>query len=166
MQSKPIAVIELTDEMRQRLGDALQDGCPVIAASVQPDGYPKLSFYGSTQVYSADQLAIWHRDPEGGLIERLPENPRVAFMYRHPQDRVFWQFFGRGRVVDDPEVRDAVYENMPPIEQMLDSERRGRAIIIDLDRVVGRGVDMRRDEIDLTNTTSTTSAEAEVAERS
>ena len=164
-------MIELTDEMRERLANALQDGCPVIAASVQADGYPKLSFYGSTQVYSADQLAIWHRDPQSGLIARLPENPRMAFMYRHPQDRVFWQFFGRARVVDDEAVREQVYEAMPPIEQMLDSERKGRVILIDIDRVVGRDVDMRRDpaEIDLTmptTSTATTSTEAEVSGRS
>ena len=155
-------MIELSDEMRQRLANALQDGCPVVAASVQADGYPKLSFYGSTQVYSSDQLAIWHRDPESGLIARLPENPRMAFLYRHPQDRVFWQFFGRARVVDDDDVRETVYENMPSIEQMLDSERRGRAIVIDVDRVVGRGIDMQRDpaEIDRTVTTSTAAEDA------
>ena len=139
-------MIELTDEMRERISSALMDGFPVVAASVEPDGYPKLSFYGSTQVYSDDQLAIWHRKPEGGLIDRLDDNPRLAFMYRHSTDRTFWQFFGRGHVDDDPAVRERVYDAMPEIEKMLDPDKKGRAIIIDVDRVVGRGLDMRRDD--------------------
>ena len=139
-------MIELTDEMRARLASALNDGFPVVAASVEPDGYPKLSFYGSTQVFSEDQLAIWHRKPEGGLIDRLPDNSRMAFMYRHGSDRTFFQFYGRGRVDDSPETREQVYANMPEIEKMLDPDKKGRAIIIDVDRVVGRGIEMRRDE--------------------
>src|SRR5205814_1703471 len=139
-------MIELTEEMRTRLASALNDGFPVVAASVEQDGYPKLSFYGSTQVYSDDQLAIWHRKPEGGLIDRLPDNPRMAFMYRHGGDRTFFQFYGRAHFDDDPQVRERVYENMPEIEKMLDPDRKGRPIIIDVDRVVGRGIEMRRDE--------------------
>jgi predicted pyridoxine 5'-phosphate oxidase superfamily flavin-nucleotide-binding protein len=139
-------MIELTDEMRTRLSNALNDGFPVVAASVEPDGYPKLSFYGSTQVYSEDQLAIWHRSPEGGLIDRLGDNPRMAFMYRHGTDRTFFQFYGRARIDDSAETRERVYANMPEIEKMLDPDKKGRAIIVDVDRVVGRGLEMRRDE--------------------
>ena len=138
-------MIELTEEMKSRLANALADKCPVISASVEPDGYPKLSFYGSCQVYGKDQLAIWHRNPDAGLIMRLNTNDRMAFMYRHPIDRVFWQFFGRGRVVDDPDVRDRVYDAMPEIEKLLDKERKGRVVLVDLDRVSGINVDMRRE---------------------
>jgi hypothetical protein len=138
-------MIELTDEMKSRLANALADKCPVVSASVEPDGYPKLSFYGSCQVFSADQLALWHRNPDTGLITRLNTNNRMAFLYRHPIDRVFWQFFGRGRVVGDPEVRDRIYDAMPEIEKMLDKERKGQAVVIDLDRVTGAGLDMRRE---------------------
>jgi hypothetical protein len=138
-------MIELTDEMQTRLASALADRCPVISASVEPDGYPKLSFYGSCQVYSKDQLAIWHRNPDSGLIKRLETNNRMAFMYRHPVDRVAWQFFGRGHVENDPAVRDRVYDAMPEIEKLLDKDRNGQAVIIDLDRVTGINVDMRRD---------------------
>jgi hypothetical protein len=139
-------MIELTDEMRERLANALTDGCPIVAGSVEPDGSPKLSFYGSCQVFSKDQLAIWHRDPDSGLIPRLETNNRMAFIYRHPTDRVSWQFFGRGRVVSDADVRDRVYEAMPQIEKLLDKDRNGQAVIIDLDRVTGQNLDMRRDE--------------------
>lgn len=138
-------MIQLTDEMRERLSTALADGCPVIAASIEPDGYPKLSFYGSAQVYSSDQLALWHRNPDAGLMKRIDDSNKMAFMYRNPKDRAFFQFYGRARVVDDDEVRDTVYANMPEIERMFDAERKGRAVIIDVDRVVGREGEQRRD---------------------
>ena len=47
-------------------------------------------------------------------------------------------------VVDDPDVRAAVYDAIPPLEQKLDSERNGVAVVIDLDRVTGGAVDMTR----------------------
>ena len=137
-------MIELTDEMKTRLANALAEQCPVVSASVEPDGYPKLSFYGSCQVFSADQLALWHRNPDSGLITRLGTHDRMAFLYRHPTDRVSWQFFGRGRVVTAPEIRDRIYDAMPEIEKVLDKERRGQAVVVDLDRVAGAGIDMRR----------------------
>jgi hypothetical protein len=139
-------MIELSEEMKTRLANALTDRCPLLAASVESDGYPKLSFYGSCQVFSKDQLAVWHRNPDSGLIPRLLTNNRMAFLYRHPTDRVSWQFFGRARVVTDPETRDQVYEAMPEIEKMLDKERKGQGVLVDLDRVTGAGVDMRRED--------------------
>lgn len=138
-------VIELTDEMRERLSNALADGYPVVAASVESSGYPKLSFFGSAQVYSKDQLAVWHRAPEGGLLDRIADHPQMSVLYRHGGDRTSWQFYGRAHVDDSDEVRQRVYDAMPEIERMLDAERKGRAVIIDVDRVSGRNLEMRRD---------------------
>jgi hypothetical protein len=138
-------MIELTDEMRERLSNALADGYPVVAASVEDSGYPKLSFFGSTQVFSSDQLAVWHRSPEGGLLDRIVDHPQMSFMYRHGGDRTAWQFYGRAHVDDSDETRQRVYDTMPEIERMLDPERKGRAVIIDVDRVTGRNLEMRRD---------------------
>ena len=139
-------MIELSDEMRSRLAAALADRCPVVAASIELDGYPKLSLYGSCHVCSAHQLALWHRSPDSGLITRLGSNGRMAFLYRHPTDRVSWQFFGRAHIVGDPEIRDRIYEGIPEVEKMLDKERKGQAVVVDLDRVTGTGLDMRRQD--------------------
>lgn len=138
-------MIELSDEMRTRLASALEDKIPVTAASIESDGYPKVSFYGSVHVHSKDQLALWHRNPDAGLMNRLADNPRMAFLYRHPSDRVSWQFFGRARVVEDPKLQEQIYNAIPEMEKLFDQDRKGKAVIIDLDRVVGRGVEMVRD---------------------
>jgi hypothetical protein len=132
-------MIELTDEMRERIGKALDDGFPVVTSSVNPDGQPTISFYGSTQVFSSDQLAIWVRAREGGLVDRIPHNPRMAFLYRNPTERIGWQFHGRAQLVEDPETARQIYDNAPQREQDADPDRQGRAILIDVDKVVARG---------------------------
>ena len=137
-------MIALTDEMRARLASALADGHPVIAATVDESGQPKLSYFGSTHVHSDDQLAIWVRDPEGGTLRRLRSNPRMTFLYRHPIDRVRWIFEGRARPLEQGEERDRVYAETPEFERMMDADRRGVAVVVDLDAVTGRDLDMRR----------------------
>lgn len=137
-------MIELTDEMRTRIGAAFTDGYPVIAASVDEEGQPKLSFFGSAHVHRSDQLAIWVRDPAGGTVRRIGTNPRMAFLYRNPVDRVRWVFEGRARAVDDAPERDEIYEAIPEFEQAMDPDRKGVAVVIDLDAVTGRDLDMRR----------------------
>ena len=137
-------MIELTDDMRTRLASALTDGYPVVAATVDEHGQPKLSFFGSTHVHSDDQLAIWVRNPEAGTLRRIAANPRMSFLYRHSADRVRWVFEGRAHVVDDAAVREAIYDAIPELDRSMDTDRRGVAVVIDLDAVTGRDVDMRR----------------------
>jgi hypothetical protein len=131
-------VIHLGDEIRVRLARALADGCPVIAASVDGDGRPHLSFFGTTQVFAHDQLALWVRNPDAPFLHRLAGNDSLAFLYRNGPDRVMYQFHGRGRPVDDEDVRARVYEESPEVERSMDPDRRGVAVLVDLDEVRGR----------------------------
>jgi general stress protein 26 len=139
-------VIKLTDQMKDKLSSARADGTTVMAASIEPDGYPKFSYYGSLHVFTIDQLALWHRTPDSGLVARIAAHPKMSFLYRHPSEPIFWQFSGRARVVDDEDVRGKVYEGMPEGEKLFDPDRRGKAVIIDVDRVVGSDGEQRRDE--------------------
>jgi general stress protein 26 len=139
-------MIKLTDQMREKLSTAGADRTTVMAASIEPDGYPKFSYYGSLHVFGSDQLALWHRSPDSGLVQRLRAHPKMTFLYRHPSEPIFWQFSGRARVVDDEDVRDSVYEGMPEGEKAFDPDRNGKAVIIDVDRVVGSDGDMQRED--------------------
>ncbi len=132
-------MIVLSDELRLAIERALDDRCPVISSSVDGEGQPSLSFYGSTQVHGDDQLAIWVRNPAAGFLRRIAANRQVAFLYRNPAQRQMWQFHGRARVVDDPATRDAIYEGSHQLERDRDPDRLGVAVIIDLDRVLERG---------------------------
>ena len=104
---------------------------------------------GTTQVFSSDQVALWIRDPQGGLVRALPHSPRLSFFYRDPAARAFLQIQGRGRVDDDLQVRDTVFVNSPEREQSIDPDRRGVAVVVEIDHVQGRlaggAVNMFRD---------------------
>jgi Pyridoxamine 5'-phosphate oxidase len=132
-------VIELTDEMRTALANALTDKAPVVVSYVDADGQPHLSFRGTTQVYSKDQIAFWARKGDEGVAAMIGGNPRMAFLYRNAATRMGWQFLGRAHVDDGEEARRAVYENSPEVERNADPERKGRAVIVDVDQVIQRG---------------------------
>ncbi len=95
--------IELTEEIREHVNGALEAGNPMILASVDSAGRPRLSFRGSTQVFSANQLGFWARNVEGSTLDSIGANPNVALMYRHPAQRAMLQFTGRARVVEGAE---------------------------------------------------------------
>jgi hypothetical protein len=137
--AKGVTLIELTDEMREAIGNALADRAPVIVAYADSEGQPHISFRGTTQVFSKEQLALWARQPQGGIVDAIAQNPRVTLLYRNPATRLSWQFFGRAHVDGSEDVRRTVYDSSPEVERNADPERKGAAILIDVDRVVQRG---------------------------
>lgn len=139
---EPIA-LALTEELRATVDGALEAGVPLVLAYVDADGAPHLSLRGSTSAHGDTQLAIWVRDPTGGLLRAIDANPRVALLYRDAAKGTSYQFAGRAHVDDTPEVREAVYARTPAIERNLDAGRRGRAVIVDLDGVEGSGAQGR-----------------------
>jgi len=129
--------IELNETIANAVNHALEEGKPIVVAYVDEDGQPRLSFRGSTQVYSPNQLAIWVRNPEGGLQRAIAKNPRMSLLYRSSEPRMNFNFMGRGHFESSDDVRKKVYETAPQAEQNADKERKGLALIIDLDRVTG-----------------------------
>jgi hypothetical protein len=128
--------IELTDEIRERINGALAAGFPVVLATVDAASIPRLSYRGSTQVFSPDQLGFWARNVEGATMAAIKSNPHVALMYGQLAQRVFLQFSGRARVALGDE-RDRVYDLAPAFERAADPEKKGVAVVIDLDKVEG-----------------------------
>ena len=130
-------LVHLTQEMTDALAGALLNRRPVVVAYVDGDGQPHLSYRGSTQVLSTDQLAMWVRDPNGGLVKAIPDQPKLALLYRDFETRTHYQFLGRGWVTSDEATRRAVYDASPEPERNFDSDQRGAAIVVDVDRVEG-----------------------------
>ncbi len=126
----------LTQEIKDLVNNGLAGGNPLLLAVVTQENKPVLSFRGSTQVYSDDQLGLWIRNTAGGTIEAIRRNPHVAMMYRSATTLLL-QFQGRARIATDEAERKRVFENSPEREQKSDPERKGNAIIIDLDKVEG-----------------------------
>jgi hypothetical protein len=139
-------MFQLSDEWKQAINGALTDGAPIIVACVGQGGQPLLSFRGSTHVHSDDQLAIWIRNPDGGILRHIQTNPQLAFMYRNPEKRLVFQLHGRASRIEDAALRQLVYDRSPEIERNQDPEIKGVALLVDLDRAIQRGqVVMSRD---------------------
>jgi SnoaL-like domain/Pyridoxamine 5'-phosphate oxidase len=134
----PPAELRLTDEIKSAVDGALDNHTPMMIAYTDEGGEIHLSFRGTIQAYSDDQLAVWARDPEGGLPRHIAARPKVTLFYHDPKTRTTYTFYGRARIADDPETRTVVFENSVPRERQMDFRRRGVAIIVDLDRVEGR----------------------------
>ena len=129
-------MLKLSPEIKTLVNDALTSGNPLVLAAVDKDNKPVLSFRGSTQVYSDDQMSFWLRNTGGNTVEAIKRNPSVAFIY-HSATTPLLQFKGRARIATDPAERKKIFEAAPEREQQADPERKGLAIIVDLDAVEG-----------------------------
>jgi Pyridoxamine 5'-phosphate oxidase len=126
----------LTPEIAALVAGALDTGNVLLFAAVDRDRKPVLSFRGSTAVFSEAQLSFWARNATGGTLEAIAQNPQVAFMYRS-QSVPLLQFIGRARITDDAAERDRAFGLAHAKERATDPERKGRAVIVDLDEVKG-----------------------------
>jgi hypothetical protein len=140
MAAQVITELKLSSALKETINTALAHGRMMSVAYVSPEGRPELSFRGSVQAFSDTQLAIWVRNPAGGIIQAVATgHPHIALLYGElaAQSKAFVTFRGRGRVDSAEPVRRKVYDDSPEGERNLDKERNGVALIIDLDSVDG-----------------------------
>lgn len=135
LQPRPL---RLTPEIKTAVNGALDNQTPMLIAYVDGADQVHLSFRGTIQAYSDDQLALWARDPEGGLPRNIAAHPKVTLFYHDAARRTSYSLYGRARVATDPAARGVIFENSHPREQQADYRRRGVAIVVDLDRIEGR----------------------------
>jgi hypothetical protein len=134
------AELKLSPELKETVNTALARGRMISVAYVSPEGRPELSFRGSVQAYSDTQLAIWVRDPAGGILKAVTGgHSHIALLYGElgAQSKAFVSFRGRGRIESSESVRRKVFDESPEIERNMDKDRKGAALIIDLDSVDG-----------------------------
>ena len=138
-------MIELTAEMREALDRSLTDRMPVMVATASAAGVPDITFKGSAMVWDGEHLAFWERSH--GMTERnLAENPHVTLLYRNPEARVSWKFFGAAELLREGALREKIMARTTPLELERDPERKGTAVLIRVDRVLqGPSVLMERE---------------------
>lgn len=132
--------LKLTPALRELVNGALDRGRMLSVAYVGADGRPELSFRGSVQAFSDTQLAIWVRNPEGGIVAAVRGGrPHIALLYGElrPDAKAFVTFRGRGRIDNTEAARRKVYDSSPELERNLDKDRKGVPLVIDLDSVDG-----------------------------
>jgi hypothetical protein len=140
MSAPPVLTeLKLSDDMKKAVNTAFERMKPVAIAYVDETGAPQLSYRGSTQAYSDTALAIWVRNPDGRILASVQKTPTVALIYGdfRPDGRDFLFLRGRARLDTSEAVRNRVYENAHAFERGQDKDRKGNALIIELDSVEG-----------------------------
>jgi len=140
MSSAPpvLTELKLSEEMKKAVNTAFERMKPIVISYIE-NGAPKLSFRGSTQAYSDTALAIWVRMPDGPILDGVTKNPAVSLIYGdfRTDGRDFMILRGKARIDKTEAARKRVYESSHPFEQSQDKERKGNALIIELDSVEG-----------------------------
>jgi hypothetical protein len=134
---QPPQPLRLSQAIKAAVDGAMDNGTPAILGYTGEDGKPHLSFRGTTQAFSDDQLAVWARYEDAGLPSAIRENPHVSVVY-YARGQGNLIFEGRARIEPDPHLRDRIFDKSSVLEQRADPERNGVAIVIDLDKVTGR----------------------------
>ncbi len=141
--------INLSADIAAAVNGAALRGRTLVVGYIGDDGFPALSFRGSTQVHGPQQLAFWARSPDAGIATAIAERPQVSLLFYEPDGPGPRYLSLQGRAHVDPAANDAVYANMIEGERKQDPERSGVAVVIDVDSVRGFGADgpfqMRRD---------------------
>lgn len=127
-------MIDLTDEMKTALDNALADKVPCILATASADGLPGVGYRGSVMAYDGANLAYWERAKRGGL-SNVQSSPYVIVMYRNPDTRQAWKFFGKATIHETGEVREAIKARTVQAEIDRDQDGNGFGVMVELERV-------------------------------
>ena len=130
--------VKLTDEMREALANALTDRAPVTVATAGASGMPDIAYKGSAMVWDDDHLAFWER-AHGTTLRNMQENPQICLLYRNPEKRQTWKFFGVCELHAEGSLRQEIMDRTIELELDRDPERKGVAVLIRIDRVLQLG---------------------------
>lgn len=134
-------MINMTDQMRNLLQTALDDGTPCLLGTATKDGRPQISPKGSMAVFDGDTLSYWERSHRTAAAN-IGENPRVVVFYRNaarsaeiPYRGATIRFHGSARVVAEGPERERAWELAGAVERSRDPEKKGVAVLIKVDRI-------------------------------
>jgi hypothetical protein len=131
--------LDLTGEIAEAINGAALRGHTLVLGYVDDDGFASMSFRGSAQVHSPQQLAVWARKTNEGLATEIAASPKVSLLFFEPNGPGPRYLSIRGTARVDPSANDAVYAGMVELEQQQDPDKGGVAVIIDVDTVNGFG---------------------------
>lgn len=135
--------IDLMGDM-QVIDKAWEDRFVCLLGTADAEGNPQISPKGSMMVFDAGRLAYWERAGRTALAN-LNANRRVVVYYRNPTkteqfpNGAVWRFYGSADVLTDGALRDEVYERTIPQERDKDLEKKGAAVVINVDKITDLG---------------------------
>ena len=127
-------MIDITDEMKKLLDNAVADRMSCLVGTASKDGRPQISPKGSVMVFDKEYLAYWERSLRSAL-DNVAENPHVVIYYNNTETRVRWRFYGTATVHESGPVRDEVMGRTVQAELDRDPERMGVAVMVKVDLI-------------------------------
>jgi general stress protein 26 len=127
-------VIQLTQEMHERINNALANRTSCIVATASATGEPSLGYKGSMMVFDDEHLAYWERTRRG-LLEQVEENPKVAVLYSDLAARIHWRFYGQATIYKTGPIREQIMARTIEAELDRDPERKGYGVLIRVDKI-------------------------------
>ena len=128
--------ISITSEMRQKITNALADGCPCFVGTASADGRPQISMRGSVAVYDDKTLCWWERGMRSS-VDNIDENPQVVIFYQNSAERIRWRFHGRVTLHASGTERERAMGLTPKAEMDRDPERKGVAALVRVETISG-----------------------------
>ena len=142
----PVTSIDLT-QFAEIVDNARTDGERGVGTGVvatSNDGQPDLALKGSLMVWDADHLAWWERG-RAETEAAVRANPHVAILVRNlVRDRRALRFYGDARIVEDPQLRERIWDRVNQVEKDTDPEKQGVAVLVRVDRVRAGRFDIQR----------------------
>jgi general stress protein 26 len=134
-------MIHLTAEMSDLINNALANGTPCILATASSSGQPTMSYRGSFMVFDHESLAYWDRGKRLS-VEHMQSNPKVCVLFRHPERRISWRFFGEASICQEGTLRQQVWDRMVQPERDRDPECQGVAVVIRVNTILSSAGDV------------------------
>jgi hypothetical protein len=131
--------LDLTGDIASGVNGASARGHAVTIGYIDGDGHPVVTFRGSTQVHSPTQLALWARKASDGIVVAIADRHRVSLLFYETDGPGPRYLSIRGRARVDESTNDKVYANMIEGERKQDPDRKGIAVVIDVESVRGFG---------------------------
>jgi Pyridoxamine 5'-phosphate oxidase len=134
-------MIKISQVMKDLLSKALADGTPCLVGTASKAGGPQISPKGSLAVFDDQTLCYWERSHRSSQ-SHIEDNPHVVVYYRNaarapenPYRSSAIRFHGTARIVRSGPDRERVWQLTNKEEQQKDSEKKGFAILIDVDLI-------------------------------
>ena len=95
-------MIKITEEMQQRVDKAFEEKKYCVWATTSDDGFPDMSFRGSTFVFDDEHLAFRDRS-FGASTTNLESGPPVCMLF-DKENRWGWRFHGKATIHKDVDL--------------------------------------------------------------
>ena len=127
-------MIKLTAEMKALIDNALANGTPCILGTASLTGEPGISYRGSMMAFNDKSLAYWDRTKRTAM-EHIEMNPKVVVLFRDPQLRKAWKFFGDAEIHRQGPLREQIKGRIVEAELARDLDHNGFGVIIHLNHI-------------------------------